>query len=57
MPGVSLQRFAGRADAAEWMAAEQDALPEVLRSLGDQPRGEAFRRQLASALERCVTTR
>ncbi|MFJ7495184.1 BTAD domain-containing putative transcriptional regulator [Streptomyces sp. NPDC097727] len=54
-PGVSPQRFNGRADAAEWIVAEQYLLPEIARSLGHHPNGEAFRRQLTSALEMCVT--
>lgn len=53
--GVTPQRFSGRADAAEWIVAERYLLPELARSLG--PTGEAFRRQLTSALEMCVTPR
>lgn len=55
-PGVSPKQFGGRADAAEWIVAEQYLLPELARSLGHYPRGEAFRRQLTSALEMCVRT-
>ncbi|MGW0812808.1 BTAD domain-containing putative transcriptional regulator [Streptomyces viridiviolaceus] len=53
-PGVSPQRFEGRADAAEWIVAEQYLLPELARSLGRYPQGEAIRRQLTAALEMCV---
>lgn len=53
-PGVRPQHFAGRSDAAEWIVAERYLLPELARSLGHYPRGEAFRRQLTSALEMCV---
>ena len=56
-PGVCLQQFDERADAAEWITAEQFLLPELARSLGHYPRGETFRRHLTSALEVCVTTR
>ncbi|MEU6290955.1 BTAD domain-containing putative transcriptional regulator [Streptomyces sp. NPDC046988] len=56
-PGVTAQRFAGRADAAEWIVAERYLLPELARSLGHCPTGEAFRRQLTSTLEMCVTPR
>ncbi|MGW2034668.1 BTAD domain-containing putative transcriptional regulator [Streptomyces sp. NPDC001761] len=53
-PGVRPQRFEGRADAAEWIVAERYLLPELARSLSHHPRGDAFRRQLTSALETCV---
>lgn len=53
-PGVRPQRFAGHADAAEWIVAEQYLLPEIVRSISHYPRGEAFRRQLTSALETCL---
>ncbi|MGW1623841.1 BTAD domain-containing putative transcriptional regulator [Streptomyces sp. NPDC002172] len=53
-PGVRPQRFGGRADAAEWIVAEQYLLPELIRSIGHHPRGETFRRRLTSALETCL---
>ncbi|WEP00604.1 BTAD domain-containing putative transcriptional regulator (plasmid) [Streptomyces sp. FXJ1.172] len=54
-PGVRPQWFAGRTDAAEWIVAEQYLLPELVRSISSHhPRGEAFRRQLTSALETCL---
>ena len=56
-PGVSPQQFGGRADAGEWIVAEQYLLPELARSLGHHPSGETFRRQLTSALKMCVTPR
>ncbi|MFJ4622343.1 BTAD domain-containing putative transcriptional regulator [Streptomyces sp. NPDC088812] len=55
--GVVPRRFTGRADAAEWIVAEQHLLPELADALGHSPRGEEFRRQLTSALEMCVTPR
>ncbi len=53
-PGVSPQRFEGRADAAEWIVAEQYLLPELARSIGRFPQGEAIRRELTAALETCL---
>ncbi|MFF4353665.1 hypothetical protein [Streptomyces sp. NPDC001530] len=53
-PGVRPQEFGGRAAAAEWIVAEQYLLPELVRSIGHDPRGETFRRQLTSALEMCL---
>ncbi|MFF4902796.1 BTAD domain-containing putative transcriptional regulator [Streptomyces sp. NPDC001068] len=55
-PGVRPQRFGGRADAAEWIVAEQYLLPELVRSISHHPRGEPFRRQLTSALETCLNS-
>ncbi|WP_224740091.1 BTAD domain-containing putative transcriptional regulator [Streptomyces sp. PSKA30] len=53
-PGVRPQEFGERADAAEWIVAEQYLLPELVRAIGHDPRGETFRRQLTSALEMCL---
>ncbi|MFJ5036041.1 BTAD domain-containing putative transcriptional regulator [Streptomyces sp. NPDC088560] len=53
-PGVRPQQFARRADAAEWIVAEQYLLPELVRPISHHPRGETFRRQLTLALETCL---
>ncbi|WP_225859427.1 AfsR/SARP family transcriptional regulator [Streptomyces albicerus] len=53
-PGVRPQEFGERADAAEWIVSEQYLLPELVRAIGHDPRGETFRRQLISTLEMCL---
>lgn len=53
-PGVRPQKFGDHADAAGWIVAEQYLLPELVRAIGHDPRGETFRRQLTSALEMCL---
>ncbi|PSM42934.1 hypothetical protein C6Y14_12145 [Streptomyces dioscori] len=50
-PGVRPQQFDSAADAAQWIAAEQHLLPELLRRVGHHPHAETLRRRLLPALK------
>ncbi|MET7695216.1 hypothetical protein ABZT06_46240 [Streptomyces sp. NPDC005483] len=53
-PGVRPLEFGDRADAVGWILAERHLVPELVRALGQDPRGESFRRLLTSAPETCL---